>query len=196
MNTIYLEANQVPAYLRGGYNGKQFRAHVVEEVTIPNYAGLWDGGSRDTYYAMDFDTGRKLPLSDNFSAPWDKSRKDQIVTLRPGFMVVMHSIFCGKDTGLTFYVHPENARKLLPAPVGEMSDHEKIVLNATRSYKSSYNGQDRYQMARNDFSYSRIHAGESFPSREQWDAAKQSLINKGLLDKRGAITVAGRNVAK
>lgn len=199
LDTIHLDPNQVPAVLRAGYDGKKFKAHVVESVTIPSYAGNWNGGSRDTYRLVELATGREMPASDNNGAPWDRSRKDREIILQPGFAVVEHSIFCGKDMGLTFYVHPDNAAKLLPAPSAELTPYEKTVLEATCGKKSSYNGQDRYDMARDDCRYSSyrksygLTESEAFPTREQWELAKDSLIAKGLLNKAGAVTVAGRN---
>ena len=47
MQTIHLEPSQVPAALRGAYDGRKFKAVVCESVEIPVTAGLWDGGSRD-----------------------------------------------------------------------------------------------------------------------------------------------------
>jgi hypothetical protein len=32
----------------------------------------------------------------------------------PNVIVVEHSIFCGKDVGITIYVRPANLAKLLP----------------------------------------------------------------------------------
>ena len=196
--SIYLDANLVPRALRAGYDGKKFKARVCERVTIPMTAGLWSGGSRDTYSLVEFETGREMAASDNMSAPWNPGRKDREIELKPGFCVVEHSIFCGRDMGLTFYVHPDNAAKLLPAPVAELSAHEKIVLDATAGLKSSYMGKDRFQMSSENSRFSR-YSSTPFaekgvhPTREQWDAAKALLISKGLLNKAGAITVAGRN---
>ena len=189
-DTIHLDPAMVPSALRAGYSGKHFKARVVESVTVPSYAGNWDGGSRDTYTLINLETGQEVAASDNVSAPWDK-RSDRLIVLRPGFAVVEHSIFCGKDMGLTFYVHPDNAAKLLPAPAAPLSDHERIVLNATGAFKSSHNGKDRYAMASDEARWSRNAA--TFPTREQWQSAKDSLIAKGLLNKAGAITVTGRN---
>jgi hypothetical protein len=191
-NAIYLDPNMVPAALRGAYSGKKFKAVVCTQTTIPADAGLWSGGTRNTYQIIDLETGRALQASDNMSAPWDQSRKDRMIAIWPGIAVVEHSQFCGKDMGLTFYVHPDNAAKLLPAPSAELTNHESIVLQATCSYKSSYNGKDRYEMAR-PRSWERAELLAAYPTREQWDAAKQTLIAKGLLNKAGAVTPAGRN---
>ena len=193
MNTIYLDPAMVPAAMRGSYKGKSFKVSVCTETVIPMDAGLWSGGSRDNYYGLDLSTGQTKSLPMSQQAPWG-SRREITVQLQPGFAVVNHSMFCGKDMGLTFYLHPENATKLLPAPV-ELSEHEKIVLDATAGLKSSYQGKDRYQMCAENAAYSCLSRGESKPfmSRAEWEATKQSLIGKGMLNKAGAITVKGRN---
>lgn len=191
MSVIHLEKSQVPGRLRGGYSGGKFKVRVVESVTIPADAGLWSGGSRETYRIVRLVDGAAVAGSDDMSAPWNRSRDDRAVTLQPGFAVVCHSMFCGKDMGLTFYVHPADAAALLPAPSAELRDLEKLVLKATRSYKSSYAGKDRYQMACNDLRWDR--SKPAIPTRAQWEEARTALIGRGLLNKAGAITVAGRN---
>jgi hypothetical protein len=197
-NAIYLDPNMIPAHLRSGYNGKKFKAVVTTQVTIPADAGLWSGGTRDTFQLIHLETGTAVQASDNMSSPWNANRKDQQITLQSGFAVVEHSMFCGKDMGLTFYVHPDNAAALLPVPSAELSEHEQILLNATCSYKSSYNGRDRYDMAKNDAMplWAPKPENITFPTRDEWQAAKAQLIAKGLLNKAGAVTPAGRNARK
>lgn len=190
MQTIHLEPNMIPATLRGSYEGKKFKARVVTEMTIPADAGLWSGGTRDTFRVIRLADGATVEAVNHNSAPWDRSRRDVHVKLEPGIAVIEHSMFCGKDMGLTFYVHPDNAAKLLPAPVAELTAHEKLVLSATSSYKSSYQGMDRYDMAKRD---TRIVDLATFPTRDEWNAAKSALASRGLLNKAGAITPAGRN---
>lgn len=181
--TIHLEKNQVPAALRGAYSGNHFKAEVVEVVTIPADAGLWDGGSRDLYKFVVLETGEEVDMPGQKAPPWG-FRAEYGVSLEPGFAVVRHTYFCGQDLGLTFYVHPENAAALLPAPV-ELTPTERFVLEATRGLKSSYMGKDRYTLATE---YSREPI-----TRQEWDEAKASLIERKLLNKAGAITTAGRN---
>ena len=188
MNTIYLDPNQVPSRLRGDYKGKQFKAVVTDTVEIPITAGLWDGGSRDLYHFVELATGICFAIPNQSAAPWDKARHAYKGELPLGVVMVEHSWFCGKDAGLTFYVRPDAAAKLLPEKSEELSEHEKIVLYATASYKSSYNGMDRYEMAK-----SYAYGAQSFPTRAEWDQAKASLIGKGMLNKAGAITNKGRN---
>lgn len=195
MNYIHLEPNMIPATLRGGYQGKKFKAVATETVTVPADAGLWSGGSCERYHGVNVNTGAAMAFPGQNSSPWNGSRRDVTVTLEPGFAVVRHSMFCGKDMGLTFYVHPSNAAALLPAPTAELSVYEKLVLRATASLKSSYNGQDRYSMMMSEYKSRDILNGETYPTRAQWDAAKALLIEKRLLNKAGAITPAGRNAA-
>jgi hypothetical protein len=174
-----------------------FKAIVTEKVTVPMTAGLWDGGTRETYRLVDLATGDEMPASDDFAPP-DNSRKDREIVLKPGYAVIRHSVFCGKDTGLTFYVHPSNAAAMLPASV-ELPGFEKMVLEATCALKASYGGRDRYEMAKDNSRWEHYRAeygladGAAFPTRAQWDEAKASLIAKGLLNKAGAVTVKGRN---
>ncbi|HEX6826120.1 MAG TPA: hypothetical protein VF077_07360 [Nitrospiraceae bacterium] len=195
MNRIYLDPAAVPQHLRGGYAGKKFKAIVGVDVIIPAQAGIWDGGSRDTYRLIHLATGNTVNASDQFSHPGDSSRKNQHIKLEPGFAVVQHTTFRGDDFGLTFHIHPDNAAALLPPPAADMPLAEKLVLAATASFKSSYGGRDRYDMARDSYApcWADNNGKPAFPSRDEWQAAKLALAAKGLLNKAGAITPAGRN---
>lgn len=196
LTAIYLEPAMVPATLRGTYSGKQFKAYVVTETTIPFDAGLWSGGSRDKYFAIDLSTGQHVTLPGQNAAPWDNSRRDIRTPIKPGYAVIRHTISGGKDLGLTFYIHPDNASKLLPAPAAEMPAIQRLVLVATASLKSSYAGKDRYQMAMGEYHCKQALRGEAFPTRDQWECAKAELIAGGYLNKAGAITTKGRNAAQ
>ena len=191
--THYLNANQVPAQLKAGYTGQKFEAIPVESMTIPSDAGLWDGGSRTSYRAIDLATGQDIaPTLATFqnSSPWNSARKDIEVKLSPGQAVVAHVMFQGKDLGLRFYVHPSNVNAFAIEETPDLDPVERIVLIATRSFKSSYAGKDRYDMATDDL---RWKDPDNVPTREQWETAKASLIDAGMLNKRGAITTKGKN---
>ena len=176
---MHLEPKQVPAYLKGGYTGQKFKAEPAESVFIPADAGLWSGGSRNTYSAIELATGRAAAVSDNITNPWSADRQDRTVPLRAGFAIVKHSIFCGKDFGLTFFVHPSDITKLLPQPASDdLNATELKALAIVRGLKSSYRAEY--------FSRAGISAGEA-------EAIKAKLCKLGYLNKAGAITVAGRN---
>ena len=193
-DTIYLDANQIPASIRGGYSGKHFRAIVTDSVFIPADAGLWSGGSRDTYRAVNLESGASRAASNDMASPWDSSRRDQRVDLRDGLAIVKHVYFCGKDLGLTIYVNPTNAAALLPAPV-DLSPLARVVLKYTKERKASYNGRDRFDMMIDDLRYNLVPGIDAAPTREQWNQEKAALIAGGFLNKAGAITTKGKNAA-
>lgn len=176
MQTIHLDPKQVPAYLRGDYAGRMLQARIGESMTIPADAGLWSGGTHSSYRFIRLSDGAMVDAVKHNLARWDGSRRDIPVTLQPGFAVVERSHFCGKDMGLTYYVHPQDAAPMLPAPAAELTDLEKIVLAYTRARKSSYNGKDRYAMAADDWSFrARGKTLQPFHTRQAWDAAKADL---------------------
>lgn len=178
----YLNKNEIPDFMRRGYSGNSFRARPVLTVTIPSDAGLWSEGSRDSYSAIELTTGKEIPLPNQSSAPWDSKRVERTIELRPGYAIIRASIFCGKDMGLIYYVHPDDIAKLLPKDSGaELSQIEKTVLYIIKSRKSVYRA-DEYRRAG-------INIGEI-------DAIKSRLIALDMLNKSGAITNKGRNAVE
>jgi hypothetical protein len=176
---MYLEKNQVPDHLRRGYSGTRFKAEPVESVTIPAQAGVWDHGTRDVYSAIELNTGRSVPMPNQSSAPWDKDRQDRKIELKQGFAVVKHSMFCGNDMGLTFFVHPADVAALIPHQTNDdLSDTDKIILAIIRSRKSAYRN-DEYR-----------RKGLKLADVE---TVKARLTEQGYLLKNGAITVKGKN---
>lgn len=163
------------------YHGRKFQIVPAESMTLSSY---WDGGSR-TYYAVISQVPGEIQsvmigeCGGPFQPPPSK------VTLNPQTMVVSHHIFCGEDLGLTFYVHPSVLPKYLPEPAS-LPRNEKIVLSATRSYKSTYAGTSNYR-----FHEAKRQTGIGLAD---WNIAKDSLIRRGLLNKAGALTVDGKNV--
>lgn len=169
-----------------GYDGKKFRLVTTETVDV-TYNAYWSGGSKSTYTfinlgSMEFKQSPTMhPVFDTRYQGADN------VTLIPGIVCVEHSYFCGKDMGLRFFVCPGGLDpRLLPAKVESLTLDEKIVLYATRSCKSSYNGIKDYRF------YCATHQNNGI-TWDRWIAAKASLIERKLLNKAGAITVDGRN---
>lgn len=177
-----------------GYTGRKFKAIVTGSVEIGTQQ--WSEGSRDLFTAVNLGTGESKPMVDR--RPWPENMKPLgSVDIKPGFAVVEHSTFCGKDMGLRFYIRPENATKLLPdQSSGDFTLAQQAVLFGTRSFKSSYGGKDRYDMTCGSLPSDKYYA--DFPSveRTQWEAAKTELIGQGYLNARGAITTKGRNAAE
>lgn len=175
---VYLEPNKVPAHLRSGYTGKKFVAIPCENMRIPSDAGLWSEGSRETYTYIRLDDGKTVEAVNHNASPWNKTRGEVEVDMKAGYAVVVHKIFCGKDMGLTFYVHPSDIAAMLPAPIS-VSENAKRVLNVIASYKSSYRNEE----------YQRIGL-----SPEVVGMAKEELFLKYLITAKGSITISGRNV--
>jgi hypothetical protein len=181
---IYLKTSDIPASIRNaaGYSGSKWKVEARETISMTS--GYWDGGSKTDYTGVNLETGQILPC--NIDEPGNPFTNPgtPIVKLQPGFAILAHSIFCGKDSGITIYVHPENVQSLLPAP-SKLSGNDRIVLYFTRSHKSSYGGIKNYRFHE---AHSRTGITET-----DWESTKKTLQERGLLDSRGAITVDGKN---
>lgn len=90
------------------YNGRKVAVEFTESVTF--YDTNWGGGTRNVYKALN-SNGRvsKLPAP----APWVNPVEGLTVQLPIDCLIVEHSIFCGKDVGITIYSNPLNAPKWL-----------------------------------------------------------------------------------
>ena len=162
------------------YNGRKFKLSTKIPRKLDSY---WSGGSRDFYAFYELATGKSFDVEGNHPY-FEANRPRELEKLPPGVVLVRHSIFCGKDTGITIYASSSDLAPLLPPSV-ELTEDERTVLQYTRSYKSSYGGISNYR-----WHEANRHNGITL---ERWDTAKSLLIGKKLLNKRGAITVAGRN---
>jgi hypothetical protein len=94
------------------YKGRKF-AFDVQNYPL-DMRSYWDGGSRDYYKFVSLADGRvsmEVPVQSAFDP---KISGLDSVTIPEGFVAVRHSIFCGKDSGLTVIANPANLSKLLP----------------------------------------------------------------------------------
>lgn len=181
--TIHLEPQQVADFLKelSGYSGKKFKAVITTSVFIPATAGLWDGGSRDTYFLIHLGTRRRHDVFQfQHESPWAHERTSVDLPIMENCVIVKHTHFQGKDLGLTFYVRPENVATMLPAPTRVfMTPNQQQVLNIVGAYKSSYRREQAQRQG--------IRLAD-------YDSIIGELKNLGLLDSRGAITVKGKNI--
>lgn len=77
---------------------------VTGRVGLVHVGGTaWSGGSRNTFAAVELATGcvRDLPQSTRNPRAMGGTEPDGYVEVPPGFAVVEHSIFQGKDCGCT-----------------------------------------------------------------------------------------------
>jgi hypothetical protein len=184
MKVIHLTGKEplVQAIVRRAYpsyRGNKFKLRITDTV---NASSSWQGGSRDYYKFVKLDgmiVTDQMPAQSQFDKTVPGLNE---VRLMDGVICVEHSIFQGKDTGITIHICEANAVPLLPAPV-ELTEAERIVLIATKQLKGSYDGRKPREEA----------ALEHGVDKEQYEAAKASLIARRFLNKAGAITVDGRN---
>ena len=167
------------------YRGKKFKLVTTERLDVRSY---WDGGSRTVYVGVDLSTLATVRAPSSHPVFDPAGQGSTTVSLPLGAVIVGHSIFCGKDMGLTVYVNPEQlaTSNLIPKPK-EVSEDEGIVLKYTSAYKNTYGGQTNLRFKEATRS-TKITA-------ERWEAAKVTLIERGLLRKNGSITPEGRNAA-
>lgn len=95
------------------YRGRKFKVEFTPTVTF--HDTNWGGGSKNTYVAIT-SYGRGVARL-RVPAPWLNTIEGETKDLPPDVLIVMHTIFCGKDLGITIYAHPSHLPKWLPAEV-------------------------------------------------------------------------------
>ena len=197
MTQIALERKQAEPIIAAtfpGFTGKRITLTVSESVTL---SGLnWCEGSRSMYRACTIDAKPCPSTIDlGFAPPWDNPFEGKTFPLPQGYVIA--ELHQGSYECLYIHINPADGGNLLPAKV-ELTPHLRTVLVATKTFKSSYGGKSRYEMAKSDSEWShsdtfKALAGTTFPTPDEWEAAKAELVTLGLLNKAGAITVQGRN---
>jgi len=92
------------------YNGRKIKIEFTDKVTF--YDTNWGGGTKNTYAAV-----KSNGQVGHFyaPAPWVNPVEGMTTDLPTDTLLVEHSIFCGKDCGITIYMHPANAPKWITA---------------------------------------------------------------------------------
>jgi len=163
------------------YTGRKFK--LDNSGYKVNLTSHWDGGSRDQFVVLQLGSNATKAIPQN-GTMFDRVNVND-VDVPVGFVIVEHSIFCGKDMGITFHVNPETAIAFLPEAT-TITDNERIVLDATARYKNSYGGETNVRFKETNRMGQKI-------TQADWDDASNTLKNHGLLNKAGAITTAGKN---
>jgi len=90
---------------------RKFR--IVERRTyqMENY---WDGGSREYAVAIDLVTGRTVDPCSDSTNPFNRKAHAGF-EIPAGVGILCHSIFCGKDCGITMYVAPGKELAAVPS---------------------------------------------------------------------------------
>lgn len=179
---MYIKTRDLgPTFANAGIQTKEAQL-VTKDGELSLGHTYWDGGTRYTYRLIRLDNGDPAEIP-HVNPPQFGGPNRQVVTMQEGIAVI-EEYYSGHRYLTKIYIHPNNAAKLLPAPV-ELTDDERTVLLYTAGYKPSYAGIADY----------RFHNArqKTAITRDRWDAAKASCIGKRLLNRAGAITVDGRN---
>lgn len=115
-----------------GYHGRKFRLVSATELDVRSY---WSGGSRDYFTCVDLATMRTLSMPPQSAFDRPVAGADR-APVPEGYIWVEHSIFCGKDTGLTFHVNPANLTKMLPGQSDESAHQGGAVHGAKRERRN------------------------------------------------------------
>jgi hypothetical protein len=146
----------------------------------------WDGGTRDYFRVIQLKDMKivEVPQNGTMVDPIDPLKEIQLPS--PGYLVVRHAIFQGKDMGLKAYIHPDNVNpELLPVNDEALSWREKVVLLSRRMYKNTYAGEKNICMRR--------AIAEAGISKETYLDTFVSLQERKMLSKIGALTNKGKN---
>lgn len=80
------------------YKGRKFRVSTRSVYFMQDY---WSEGSRNYVVAVNLETGEIGHPTQMVHNPFNGSAHAKL-TIPAGFALIEHSIFCGKDCGLTF----------------------------------------------------------------------------------------------
>ncbi len=92
------------------YRGRKVRLSTYIPKQIDSY---WDGGSRD-YFCWYQPTTRKI-FHVHSNHPFFEANQPRVIneeTIPEDVLLVEHSIFCGKDVGITIHVKPDQTKLL------------------------------------------------------------------------------------
>ena len=108
------------------YNGRKYRVKVFEgPKEIRSY---WSEGSRDFYAFINMETKEAGEIHSNHPV-YEPNQPNTLKELPINVALICHTIFCGKDIGVTIYVRPENMPLLLGKGIEQLAQNmlEKIV---------------------------------------------------------------------
>jgi len=189
--TLYVKTSDpaAAALIRATFPGMSLKECVIRvyEGGGMDLTSYWSGGTRDYHKIVELATMKVSSVPENGSGftAVDKAYGPAGIPVKlpaPGYAVVTYTD--GNSTRLAISIHQDNAAKLLPAPV-ETTWAERVVLVATRSLKSQYNGRTRQQAA----------SEETGITAAEYETAKAALIARGFLLKSGALSTEGKNAA-
>lgn len=160
-----------------GYTGKKYSVVTHDGDTYRIADSYWSGGSRTLSHVVKVD-GMEAAAIPSFHPFFDGQVIPESVKWDRGIIVVEYAQ--GYCEGIRFVVHPLDWESRALPEVPELTFIENLVLVMTSGLTSAGRKNDRERYGITD---------------ADWESGKESLIGKGLLQKNGAVTVDGRNVA-
>lgn len=182
LNSIAVKASDLPASIRSLIgNAASVEVWPYEDGSTVTLGSVqWDSGSRNQYHVVHLDSGTVKPVQD--VRPWPQNMAPIGETMiAPRCVIVKTGTFCGKPATPYIYARTADISPQLAAPAVELPFNLAQTLAAISQFNSV--GRKRF---REDFRM----------SQATWDSNVAALAALGLCDKRGAITVEGRNASR
>ena len=161
------------------YKGKKIKVVIGDIPT--NLSSYWSNGSREYYVFYNLANGnaKAVPESGSGFGKYPDTPKVNTQSMPDAVVLVNHTIFSGKDLGITIYAKPGAVEPLLPPPDdNSLSNEEIFTMILIRSLKS---------FARKE------EAGRYGVSTKQYEDAVKSLQVKGYVAKNGSLSTDGKN---
>jgi hypothetical protein len=145
--------------------------HVIPCESVQMLDIAWQGTTRVRYRAVNINSMEVIQLP---------QREGAVVRLNLAMAIVASTVQDGREAPLTVYIRPENVRSTWTdlAP-DDLTWADKVVLAAIKNYRSAFRIAEAHNICA---------LGEA-----EYKLSKQRLMDRGLLDHRGTITLIGLN---
>jgi hypothetical protein len=112
-----LTIDKIKKIAKRQFETKARKFRVVARATY-QMANYWDGGSREYCVALNLATGETRVPDFATTNPLEgpRSAAHAEFAIPAGFGILAHSIYCGKDCGITLYVSADTERTLTAGP--------------------------------------------------------------------------------
>lgn len=181
-DTIAQEALDLCKLAYPEFNKKSVCVCPCSPETEHNCSSYWSEGWRSYFIFVDLATKKQVEAPQQSAFDKKVEGLDRVL-LPKGVVIVVHH-YMGVRENYSIIIRSDDLNPtMLPASV-ELTIDEKKCLYYTRSLKNSYAGESDIR---------RKHSGMSV---EQWKATQNILQSRGLLNKAGALTLEGKNVAR
>lgn len=183
-STIYLDRKEYPQFLMNFL--KQYVGTIPPRIKmkVAEKANLM-GQNGEEYFVININTGKVSYAKAAWVDGSGVNSNSEDALARGIDIDLTDKIIIEKDrfAGKIYfngYIHPKNVNPHnITGPTNQLSNLEEIILLITRSLKPAYRWEDFSKRFSNN--------------RQEYENTKNSLFQKGMLNKAGAITVSGRN---